>query len=275
MLLVMGNGRHFTGQLKGHVDVVKVLIQNRADVNAATKDKQTALHTATRIGHVDVAKFDSNGADVNAVKKDNWTALHYAAMNGHVDVAKVLIRNGADVNAVMKFESTALHVAAFHGYVDVKVLLQNGAEVDAKFKCDMRALHVAAFHGYVDVAKVLIRNGADVNAVDKYKETPLCSSSGRLVRFMLQLLCFGAEINESAINHDKTELLRPIARQTYLTSRRQRYGNDFDVRRGETFMWNLIMVLSRNTDRLDWRSTTWFVRSSLLTVFSWDMVQPW
>mgnify|MGYP003319189623 CR=1 FL=1 len=34
-------------------------------------------------------------------------------------------------------------------------------------------IHHAATYGHVDVAKVLIQNGADVNAVDKDKETPL------------------------------------------------------------------------------------------------------
>ena len=35
------------------------------------------------------------------------------------------------------------------------------------------ALHIAAEKGHVDVAKVLIQNGADVNAVDQAKQTAL------------------------------------------------------------------------------------------------------
>ena len=82
-------GQHFTwAAWHGHVDVVKVLIQN--------------------------------GADVNAVAVNKWTALHFAAENGHVDVAKVLIQNGADVNAVHKDKRTALHIAAgSEGHVDL------------------------------------------------------------------------------------------------------------------------------------------------------------
>ena len=37
----------------------------------------------------------------------------------------------------------------------------------------MTALHFAAEKGHVDVAKVLIQNGADVNAVDENKSTAL------------------------------------------------------------------------------------------------------
>ena len=33
--------------------------------------------------------------------------------------------------------------------------------------------HFTALYGYVDVAKALIQNGADVNAVQTEKETPL------------------------------------------------------------------------------------------------------
>ena len=66
---------------------------------------------------------------------------------------------------------TALHFAAKNGHVDVaKVLIQNGADVNAVEKDkDGTALHGARSltNGHVDVAKVLIQNGADVNAVDE------------------------------------------------------------------------------------------------------------
>ena len=78
-----------------------------------TKDKCTALHLAAANGHVDVVKvLIQNGADVNAVDEYKFTALHLAARHGHVDIAKVLIENGADVNAVQKDKCTALHITA-------------------------------------------------------------------------------------------------------------------------------------------------------------------
>ena len=69
---------------------------------------------------------------------------------------------------LMKEIWTALHFAASNGHVDVaKVLIQNGADVNAVHNEVKRtALHHAAEYGHVDVAKVLIQNGADVNAVD-------------------------------------------------------------------------------------------------------------
>ena len=61
-----------------------------------------------------------------------------------------------------------------NGHVDVaKVLIQNGADVNAVDWNKWTALHFAAWEGHVDVAKVLIQNGADVNAVDENKFTAL------------------------------------------------------------------------------------------------------
>ena len=69
MLQMKTNIRQCTWQLdSGHVDVVKVLIQSGADVNAEDENKSTALHMTAFEGHVDVAKvLLQNGANVNAV----------------------------------------------------------------------------------------------------------------------------------------------------------------------------------------------------------------
>ena len=64
--------------------------------------------------------------------------------------------------------------AALKGYIKiVRVLLDTGADVNATDGAKKTPLHFAATKGHVDVAKVLIQNGADVNCVDKYKSTAL------------------------------------------------------------------------------------------------------
>ena len=76
---------------------------------------------------------------------------------------------------------TPLHWTTGKGHFDVaKVLIQNGADVNALDNYKRTALHWAALNVdvaktalNVDVAKMLILNGADVNAVDKDKKTPL------------------------------------------------------------------------------------------------------
>ena len=52
------------------------------------------------------------GADVQAKSKDDRTALHIAAETGHGPIAGLLISKGAEVDEVRNTGQTALHLAA-------------------------------------------------------------------------------------------------------------------------------------------------------------------
>ena len=88
--------------------------------------------------------------------------------------------------------------------------------------------------------KVLLQNGADVNAVQKDDWTALQIASDRKhIRCTLQLLCFGAEIDEQTIKDDKTKLLRPIENRLKLLRNGNRMGISFMSDEERHFMWNL------------------------------------
>ena len=65
------------------MDVVKLLLNTKANVEAEDKDGGTPLSCAAKNGHVDVVKLLLNAkANVEAEDKDGGTPLSCAAENG-------------------------------------------------------------------------------------------------------------------------------------------------------------------------------------------------
>lgn len=65
----------------------------------------------------------------------------------------------------MEFERGIWHAAQYGELEKVGKLLHRG--VDVRDRSGYTALHYAARNGHVEVCKLLLRNGADVNAVTK------------------------------------------------------------------------------------------------------------
>ncbi|TMW66552.1 hypothetical protein Poli38472_004317 [Pythium oligandrum] len=168
----------------GHLGVVRVLLGHEAcDVNASDKYGLTALHRASVFGQLDVVRvlLGHEACDVNALTKKGGTALHYASEDGQLDVVRVLLGHEAcEVNASDKDGKTALHDASVFGQLDVvRVLLGHEAcEVNASDKDGKTALHYASRNGQLDVVRVLLGHEAcEVNASDKNGETALHDTS--------------------------------------------------------------------------------------------------
>src|SRR2546423_15593265 len=76
---------------KGLEEIVRMLLQKGADVNAQGKSCRSALHAASRYGHEEVVRLLlDNGADVYARDKDGESASRIASENGHRKIAEML-----------------------------------------------------------------------------------------------------------------------------------------------------------------------------------------
>lgn len=78
----------------GYTEIVKILLENGADVYAKTGAGNTALMKASEGGYIEaVSMLVEMGADVNA--KDNWgmTALMKARQRGHEAVVRLIINH--------------------------------------------------------------------------------------------------------------------------------------------------------------------------------------
>ena len=76
----------------GHTNIVKLLIDNHANINIAINDGSMPLHIAAQNGYTDIVKLlINNGADINKAMNNGARPLFIATKNGHTDVATLLL----------------------------------------------------------------------------------------------------------------------------------------------------------------------------------------
>ena len=95
--------------------------------------------------------------------------LYYACKAGLIKVTLNLLKNGVDVNTWIQGNyGHVLQVAAYEGYEAMaKLLIENGADVNAQGGKYGNSLQAASYKGHEAIVKLLIENGADMNAQGK------------------------------------------------------------------------------------------------------------
>lgn len=163
--------------------VIRYLLQNGADPNAATLIGLTPLNGAALRGDVDAVRvLIEAGALVDAKSGAGTTALMGAATNGSPAVVELLLAKGADTNARSKIGETPLGNAAGAGNAEtVKILLEHGATVNSRNDRGYSPLMLAAGSDAMnaDIIRLLLANGADRSLAADYDETALMLASKR------------------------------------------------------------------------------------------------
>jgi ankyrin repeat protein len=151
----------------GSLEVLNLLLERGANGNACNKWKETPLLIAANNGHhAAVSALLDHGADPSLCSEAGWSALTFAAHKGYDDIVTLLLKAGAPVNVrVIEDLSTPLHKACAGGkpghFSAVKQLLENGADVHALNKWKETPLLTAANHGQGDAVEALLKHGAD------------------------------------------------------------------------------------------------------------------
>lgn len=120
----------------GNPKIVEKLLQAGSQVDTAEPiSGNSALHTAVlHAFNTEIVELLLNAkADVNAKNKLGNSALHCAVERADFEMVKFLVDSGADVNARNSLGRTALHLAAAGHYNEMlKFLLDRGAKVGVK-----------------------------------------------------------------------------------------------------------------------------------------------
>ncbi|XP_031345955.1 ankyrin-1-like isoform X2 [Photinus pyralis] len=212
---------------EGHLDIVNTLIAHGADLNTKSDDLYTPLHLAAGGGHLDTINvLVKNGSDVNAASRARTRPLHHAVQSGNLEVIKTLISHGSDINAgctilsliitrysdhTVDFNVTALHLGAKLGRSDiVKVLLKAGANCDAITQHKITSLHFACRGGFVEVVKALLEAKCNVNAKDFENVTPLHMATERNYLEVTKCLLLANGIDVNPKDHNNVAPLHTV-----------------------------------------------------------------
>lgn len=112
-----------------------------------------------------------------AQDKYDTPALLWAAERGHRQLMALLLEMGADINIQNRRDwitGTALHKVAMHKDASmVRLLLDKGANVEAVDQHKKTPLHHAVIEGFEEMVKLLLGKGAKVKVKDYRGSTPL------------------------------------------------------------------------------------------------------
>jgi ankyrin repeat protein len=156
-------------------DEWKQLHEIKDKIHLRDSDKVSWLSIASEVGHLELIKnlIDAK-ADPNSAAEDGVVPLNVAAQNGNLEVVKALIAAKADPNLAAEDGVTPLYKAAQDGYLEVvKAFITAKADPNLAADDGVTPLYMAAQEGYLEVVKALIAAKADPNRVDEDGETPL------------------------------------------------------------------------------------------------------
>ncbi|KAJ7112606.1 hypothetical protein C8R44DRAFT_249148 [Mycena epipterygia] len=150
----------------GHINIIRLLLEKGADVNAAGVEDGSALYAASAKGHTETVRLLlEKGADINTEGGIYGTALQAASREGSLEIVGILLEEGADVNAAGGFYGTALQAASYEGSPEIfRILLEKGADVNAAGGHFGSALQAASRQGNPEIVELLVESGANVNA---------------------------------------------------------------------------------------------------------------
>jgi ankyrin repeat protein len=162
------------------LDVIRMLLDRGANVNARTKEVPPTRRFVTPLG------------DLSWVDFTGQTAFLRAALAGDITVMRLLLDKGADPNIATFAGTTALMAAAGVNWMTgqtfteskealmeaVQLCLDKGGDVNAKNSMGVTAVIGAANRGSDDILEFLVKNGARLDIKDKEGRTPLVWAEG-------------------------------------------------------------------------------------------------
>ncbi|KAJ4355542.1 uncharacterized protein N0V89_003559 [Didymosphaeria variabile] len=163
----------------GSSEAAELLIKAGADVLDEDLSRQTALHIAAENGHVDIVRLlIEKRAKIDAMDDRGCTPLYKACGAKSDDSALYMIHHAEDINKRANNGKTPLQKAAARGHRKIVEAIfekcnRDVAVLTNKDNRERTPLHAAAQYGRKDVVEYLLQQGVSVTVQDNNGKTPL------------------------------------------------------------------------------------------------------
>ena len=155
---------------KNRIDLVAILVDNGADIDILDKNNRTVMYDAVAENNVDMINvLRLNGCSINVYDKNGISPLMYAVEQTNRQLAMCeLIRLGADVNYCppLVYKNALMHAIINDNRSAMDILIKNGTDLNATDKYNRTALMYCAKFGNREGIRVLISRGANIFAKD-------------------------------------------------------------------------------------------------------------
>jgi len=157
---------------KGYPEIMEVLLKHGADVDTQNDSGKTAMMLAAFAGKIKAVELlRENGASWEMRDKGGSTAFHWAVDGQHLETVEWCLDDGWNVNIkdTGSHWTPLLRCAAVNGNADVaKLLIKNDADIDL---CDVdgkTALMIAVINGHQNLVELLLKSEADIKVKNAY-----------------------------------------------------------------------------------------------------------
>jgi ankyrin repeat protein len=176
-----------------------MLLANGCDLKL-NRCNYTPLHSAAATGRYEIVKIlIEQGMEVNKKDYGGYTPLHWATQERHLNVINLLIEMGGEIESKDENGATPLYIAASEGYTEiVEYYIAKNANVDSTYgsPSDCTPLNIACVFNNIDAVELLLKNKADIEAMDDEGRTPLFNAALRgNIDVVKLLLKYGANKN--------------------------------------------------------------------------------
>lgn len=162
----------------GYKRIVAMLMDRGYDINRPINWGNTALHIASMSNNVSLINYlVKNGANLNARNDAGNTALHVACIGKRSKAVLALIAMGASELICNKYRRMPVHIAYEKNNNVIIRILSNSCNMKYAVKqADIKGvtlLHLACKRLDVDKVRYLLEMGAETNALDIWRNSPL------------------------------------------------------------------------------------------------------